>query len=40
MLINEIEKSTESEIQTIIHELAKEENMGAFIVNVQLLETK
>ncbi len=37
---NEIEKSTESEIQTIIHELAKEENMGAFTVNVQLLETK
>ncbi|WP_025117031.1 hypothetical protein [Lysinibacillus fusiformis] len=37
---NEIEKSTESEIQSIIHELAKEDNMGAFIVNVELLEIK
>ncbi|AJK88144.1 hypothetical protein D0439_13165 [Lysinibacillus fusiformis] len=37
---SEIEKSTESEIQSIIHELAKEDNMGAFIVNVELLEIK
>ncbi|WP_369379945.1 hypothetical protein [Lysinibacillus fusiformis] len=37
---SEIEKSTESKIQSIIHELAKEDNMGAFIVNVELLEIK
>ncbi|WP_144787925.1 hypothetical protein [Lysinibacillus fusiformis] len=37
---SEIEKSTESEIQSIIHELAKEDNMGAFIVNVELVEIK
>ncbi|KPN96371.1 hypothetical protein [Lysinibacillus sp. ZYM-1] len=36
----EIEKSTESEIQTIIDELAKENKMDAFIVNVELLEAK
>lgn len=37
---SEIEKSTESEIQSIINELAKEDHMGAFIVNVELLEIK
>jgi len=36
----EIEKSTESEIQTIIDELARENKMDAFIVNVELLEAK
>jgi len=36
----EIEKNTESEIQTIIDELAKENKMDAFIVNVELLEAK
>ena len=37
---SEIEKSTESEIQSIINELANEDNMGTFIVNVELLEIK
>lgn len=36
----EIEKSTESEIQIIIDELAKENKMDAFTVNVELLEAK